>query len=268
MSEHRSEREVERRLTAAFAAARGRIVEHPDLFERVNRSIAESAARRAWRRRITARAAAGTAAYLALAAALSEPDLENRRVTMPWWAIELLTTLLLVVIAVVLGPFIKRFGRSYAADVFRANPRTGKSYIVLTDVAYYLIFSAFILFTMTFEPFADWKASTGNQLKHEVARVGGILLIMGFLHAANVVALPMIGRMLTLNRRLDEGDSAAASQGPREVTRPQRGGPTVAVGSVPLTAGTWIIRVEQAAEGAVEQTPGTDPSPGPQAPNP
>ncbi len=109
---------------------------------------------------------------------------------MPWWVIELITNIVLVALAVGLGPFIKRFGRSYAADVFRANPRTGKSYLVLTDVAYYLIFTSFVLFTVTFVRPVDWVDSTGAQLKHEVARIGGILLIMGVLHALNVVALP------------------------------------------------------------------------------
>ena len=71
---------------------------------------------------------------------------------MPWWVIELITNIVLVGLAVGLGPFIKRFGRSYAADVFRANPRTGKSYLVLTDIAYYLIFTSFVLFTVTFVP--------------------------------------------------------------------------------------------------------------------
>ena len=98
---------------------------------------------------------------------------------MPWWVIELITNIVLIALAIGLGPFIKRFGRSYAADVFRANPRTGKSYLVLTDVAYYLIFTSFVLFTVTFVEPADWARSTGAQLKHEVARVGGILLIMG-----------------------------------------------------------------------------------------
>ena len=116
---------------------------------------------------------------------------------MPWWAIELITDIVLVALAVGLGPFIKRFGRSYAADVFRANPRTGKSYLVLTDVAYYLIFTSFVLFTVSFVEQEKWKLSTGAQLKDEVARVGGILLIMGILHAANVVALPVIGRLLS-----------------------------------------------------------------------
>ncbi len=50
---------------------------------------------------------------------------------MAWWVLELIVTLLLVAILFVLGPVIKRFRKSYAADIFRANPRTGKSYLVL-----------------------------------------------------------------------------------------------------------------------------------------
>ncbi|MBK8334947.1 MAG: hypothetical protein IPL07_21930 [Acidimicrobiaceae bacterium] len=64
------------------------------------------------------------AASAVLALALS--DFDNRRFIMPWWVIRLITNIVLIALAIGLGPFIKRFGRSYAADVFRANPRTGK----------------------------------------------------------------------------------------------------------------------------------------------
>lgn len=46
---------------------------------------------------------------------------------MAWWQLELVTAVVLVAIVGGLGPLIKRFGRAYAGDVFRANPRTGKS---------------------------------------------------------------------------------------------------------------------------------------------
>ena len=124
---------------------------------------------------------------------------------MDWWALELITTALLIAIALWLGPLIKRFGRSYAADVFRANPRTGKSFIVLTDVAYYLIFFSYILFTVTYAPRESWTETVNaQQLQHETARVAGILLIIGVLHGVNLLAMPVMGRLLTLNRRLDE----------------------------------------------------------------
>ena len=71
---------------------------------------------------------------------------------MDWWVLELLTTRADRALALWLGPLIKRFGKSYAADVFRANPRTGKSFIVLTDIAYYLIFLSYIMFTVQYEP--------------------------------------------------------------------------------------------------------------------
>ena len=79
----------------------------------------------------------------------------------------------------------------------------------------------------------DWIDSTGAQLKHEVARVGGILLIMGVLHAANVVALPIIGRLLSTTRR--RRDTAGARRG---------SAPTISV--PPLGPGTWMLRIEPA----------------------
>lgn len=217
---------LERRLVAAFADARETVVEHADLFARVARTIEGDAARRRFRLALAGGIAAFVVVNAALALALS--DYRNGRVVMAWWVIELITNIVLVAIAVALGPFIKRFGRSYAADVFRANPRTGKSYLVLTDVAYYLIFTAFILFTVRFEEADTWVASRAELYQHELARVGGILLVMGLLHTANVVALPVIGNLLAGVRR-----PGGPAQGP------------------PLAEGTWILRIEPAPDPGV-----------------
>jgi hypothetical protein len=222
---------LERLLIAAFADVKASVVEHPDLFVRVERSIEEDRARQRFRARLVVVVAGFVLANVVLALALS--DRQEGSITMPWWAIELITNIVLVAIAVALGPFIKRFGRAYAADVFRANPRTGKSYLVLTDVAYYLIFTSFILFTMTFVEPADWVVSVGNQLKHEISRIGGMLLLMGVLHAANVVALPVIGSLLSHGRRSDD-----AATNLRPVPNP--------VGMPSLGPGTWVVRIEPA----------------------
>lgn len=122
---------------------------------------------------------------------------------MSWWMIEVITNIVLIAIVVVLGPLIKRFGRSYAGDVFRANPRTGKSYLVLMDVAYYLIFVSLIMFTVTFTPPPSW-VDVGAQLEDEIVRVGTLLLLMGVLHGLNVLSLPLIGRLLGLSRQFEE----------------------------------------------------------------
>ena len=129
---------------------------------------------------------------------------------MQWWVLEIITIVVLAVVVAVLGPLIKRFGRAYAADVFRANPRTGKSYLVLMDFAYYLIFVAYILFSVKWEPDTGWEQEVNaEQLQASVMRLGGLLLLMGLLHGLNVLTLPIIGRIFTLNRRLDDEDAAA-----------------------------------------------------------
>lgn len=222
--------DLEQRLIDAFADARTSVQENPDLFARVTRSLEDARTRRRYRWKLAGLLIGFVAANTLLALVIS--DFNHGRFTMQWWLIELITNIVLIAIAIGLGPFIKRFGRSYAADVFRSNPRTGKSYLVLTDVAYYLIFTSFVLFTVTFVEPADWKRLTGAQLKNEVARVGGILLIMGVLHAANVVALPIIGRLLSHNNRLEDGKPTPKTSAPISGSMP------------PLGPGTWILRIE------------------------
>jgi hypothetical protein len=194
---------LEERLRDALVGGAAQVQESPDLFARVVLSIEDDRTRR--RQRWRGAAILGCLLGALGAVLFAVIDLNEGELLMDWWILELLTTLFLFGLALWLGPFIKRFGRSYAADVFRANPSTGKSFIVLTDVAYYLIFLSFILFTVTFDLPSDWDGVVnGVQLKHEVSRVAGIVLIMGLLHGFNILALPVVGRLFTLNRRLDQ----------------------------------------------------------------
>ena len=125
---------------------------------------------------------------------------------MQWWILELITAAILLAVVAGVGPVIKRFGKSYAGDVFRANPRTGKSYLVLMDFAYYLIFGAYILFAVRFTRDTGWaELVSGNQLQATAVRVGGLLILMGILHGVNVLSLPVIGRLFSINKQLDDG---------------------------------------------------------------
>lgn len=187
----------------------------PDLFDRVVESIAADRARR--RSVLTWSAAGLLALVLAVTAVLTLTPRVNGALAMPWWILEVATNVVLAAIALWLGPFIKRFGRAYAADVFHDNPLTGKSYIVLTDIVYYLIFSAYILFTVKVAPEADWGITqpvtdvTAGQVTYELMRVGGILLIIGILHGLNIVLMPVLGRLFSLNRRLPEPGALAVA---------------------------------------------------------
>lgn len=145
---------------------------------------------------------------------------------MDWWILELIYVAVVVAALAIMGPLIKRFGKAYAADVFRANARTGKSYLVLMDIAYYLIFGAYILFTIKWEPDTEWgETVNAAQLQGSVVRLGGMLLLMGLLHGLNVLSLPLIGRVFTLNRQLDD-DVQHSTWADRGNGRRDRGDPT------------------------------------------
>jgi len=202
---------LENRLREALRDGALSVNESPDLFARVELSVNDDQRLRIQHRGIVAVLTCVVGAIAAVTFAVTE--IKQGSVLMDWWILELITLAVLMAIAFWLGPLIKRFGRSYAADVFRANPRTGKSFLMLTDVAYYLIFFAYILFTVSFEPKGSWDDSVNAaQLQHETARLGGILLIIGLLHSANLVALPVMGRLLTLNRRLEESTTSPLEQ--------------------------------------------------------
>lgn len=189
----------------------------PDLFERVVGSIE---ADRRVRRTVALVGVAAVALVIAATVAVLTltPRYPDGALAMPWWIVEVGTTLVLVALAMWLGPFIKRFGRAYAADVFHDNPLTGKSYIVLTDIVYYLIFAAFILMTANFAPVWNNQFTglvTAEQVQASVLRIGAILLIIGLLHGVNIVLMPVLGRLFSLNRKL-----SAEQRAPQPVRYP------------------------------------------------
>lgn len=57
---------------------------------------------------------------------------------------------------------------------------------------------------MVVEPSADWgsDAVTSAQVASSLSRLGGILLVIAVLHGLNIVIMPMLGRLFSLNRRL------------------------------------------------------------------
>jgi hypothetical protein len=197
---------IEERLRSSLRNDAARDDPAPDLFLRVRESIADDLRLR--RQRLAAFGIATAISGALASAMLAFSTVEEGRVDMHWWILEIAATATLVFIALWLGPFIKRFGRAYAADVFHDNPRTGKSYIVLTDIVYYLIFAAYILFTVQVESPTSTGEVDAGFVRQELVRLGGILLIIGVLHGLNIVLMPMLGRLFSLNRRLTPGSDS------------------------------------------------------------
>ena len=165
----------------------------PDLFARVQRSIEED---RAHRRRVRTAVAWSLAGVLSVAAYLvALAEVADGRVTWPWWSLELLTAAILVTLILVLGPLIRRFGGIFASSVFTAHPSTARHFLRVLDVAYYLVFTAFVLLEIQVVPREEWlgPAGTAAHLQWLTERVGVMLLLMGVLHAVTIALLPVLG---------------------------------------------------------------------------
>ena len=136
---------------------------------------------------------------------------------MDWSTLEATKIVLLAILAVGLHQLIRHFGRSYAAEVFTSTPHLQRTFLVLADCAYYLIFAAYVLLNVHFERPPRFDAA-GNpvgyrwgetvsaaQLQESVFSIAGICLLIGVLHGLNVFVLPFVGSVLALRARLVQG---------------------------------------------------------------
>jgi hypothetical protein len=184
----------EERLREALRRAEG-YEPSPDLFARVRRSIEEDAAHRRRIRRAAAAVAVGLGALLGWFAQTTEAF--DGRLLTPRWAVEAAETAVLVALVVVLGPMIRRFGKTYAGDVFHVHPPTGDRFLVLFDIAYYLLFFGYIAVTARFGPNLGARTELLGQLADARWRVGGLVLMMGVLHSIALAVLPVVGLLFS-----------------------------------------------------------------------
>jgi hypothetical protein len=183
-----------------------------DLFAKVQRSIEEDQAHRVRRRNTFIAVAAALAAIVLYL--LAVVDIVDGVVTMSFPALEILVTAIMTGIVVAMGPAIRRFGETYERAVFPGSPETGRQVLKLLDIAYYLIFGAFILVTLMFEPPQNipfWDRELTDQIMFQFARLGGLLLLMGALHVVLLISLPVIGLVDAANRRRERIADGAES---------------------------------------------------------
>lgn len=179
---------VEQRLATALRRA-DTYEPSPDLWSRVAHSIEED---RAHRRRVvrTAVLIAATLAGLVLCGVVALEDgpsgLRVDHVTL-----ELLETVGLIGLILGLGPAVRRFGRGYCDDMFRSSSGFAASLLRVLDAAFYLVFTGYILLSVDFE--APLRTVVlADQLAETTARVGGLLLAMGLLHAVTFMFIPVL----------------------------------------------------------------------------
>ncbi|MDF1597809.1 MAG: hypothetical protein P1T08_17150 [Acidimicrobiia bacterium] len=192
---------IEEKLTAAFRTA-DLYQPSPDLFSKVSRSIQEDAAHHKRVRRI-AMSVVAACGFIALYLALAVDQIDGALV-MPFWTLEVLVTGVMIALVLVLGPAIRRFGNAFESDIFRLGPSTGRGFLTLIDIAYYLIFGAFTFMTLQYSTPIDSPGTTQDLaawLGYESWRVAGLLMLMGLLHTVTLVVLPAVGLVFSANTR-------------------------------------------------------------------
>lgn len=202
---------IEQQLTRALRSA-DRIEPSADLWSRVLHSIEEDRAHRLRVLTSTAVTAAVIVGLVVVGAAGSADGPLGRFVRPP--VLEAVETILLVVLVAVLGPAIRRFGRGYANDLWVTSSTIPTALLRLLDVAYALVFSGFILLTAEFEATGTVPTdrlgcfdpgvtcrSIGAQLESTAGRVGGLLLVMGLLHAVTLAVLPVVALVSNATKR-------------------------------------------------------------------
>lgn len=189
---------MEQRLIEVFQTSRP-VEPTPDLFSRVVHSIEEDREHRRRVMRTTALVAASMSALVVAGALSVEDGRFGRFVHRPTMAI--LELIALVTLLVVLGPAIRRFGRGYANDLWPSGSVTPRALLQLLDVAYYLVGGGYILLSTRFEFADDLLADRlPGQLAAASARIGGLIVGLGVLHAATFVILPLVAFVDTATR--------------------------------------------------------------------
>jgi len=220
----------------------------PDLFARVERSLEEDLRHR---RRVRWVAASLIAGAIAVAFFLREviSVAPSGRLIAPGWALVLLTGVAQVVLILILGPTLRRFGRPFIADVFRLDPATGDRFVALLDIAFYLFLFGVILVRWDLD---IWNKTmiVGDDAREWAGRFAVFLLVMGIAHAFTIAVLPLVGLFFSSSvrraRRRQAGAaappvSARAEQAERVVRLIVWGIAGLALASVVIGVGLFVI---------------------------
>ncbi len=181
---------IEQRLVGALRELDD-FVPSPDLYARVERSLADDRKMRRRRFNIAVSALGGLAAVIAWVAMSAQPDASGRQ-TIDGWKLALAFITVGGAIVVALAPHLRRFGRSFIDEVFYLSPNTSDKFLAVLDIAYYAAFTGMVLVDADVWGLGERLVLSAG-LEAVVGRIAFILLAMGLLHSVNLVALPVIG---------------------------------------------------------------------------
>ena len=174
----------------------------PDLWSRVTHSIEEDRQyrRRVWIAVTVVLVSLAVAIIVAVLSVASMPG-DATRYRIDWRVMEALEVGALLILIGVLGPGLRRFGRGFVEDVFIPARATGDRLLPLLDAAFYLVFLGYVLVTTRLDvPVSYLLYSPGEQIGEAAIRIGGLLFMMGVLHAITLIILPLVALIFNATR--------------------------------------------------------------------
>ena len=114
---------------------------------------------------------------------------------MEWALFQLVKLVLLTGLAIGLQRAFRRAGDPVVSEVFAARPRVGKGLIALSDIGFYCLYGAYILFNV--QVMDGSGAPSAGDVQNAVYSIGAFFLTIGFLHGCNVFFLTVVaGRVV------------------------------------------------------------------------
>src|SRR5688572_23405702 len=96
--------------------------------------------------------------------------------SMTWWMLEVAQFIGLVALAIGLQRLIRRRGKAYVDQLFTHAPAVGAAFVLLADIALYLIFAAYALFNIGLERESNTVSS--GEVEAVIYSVAGIALVI------------------------------------------------------------------------------------------
>jgi len=140
---------------------------------------------------------------------------------MEWALFQLVKLVLLTGLAIGLQQWIRRAGEPLVTEVFAARPRIGKGLIALSDIGFYCLYGAYILFNV--QVMDGSGTPSAEDVQNAVYSVGAFFLTIGFLHGCNLLFLTlMAGRVV---KRMERAAAYQAWAVPAQAAASAAAGP-------------------------------------------
>ena len=126
----------------------------------------------------------------------------------------------LTAMAVALQQLFRHVGKPLVSELFEARPTVGRGLVALSDIGFYCLYAAYIVFNLQVND--DGAGLSADEIQSGVHSVGWFFLTIGFLHCCNLAFLALVGHSVAKRARREAAWQAWTA--PTQAVAPGPGG--------------------------------------------